>query len=175
MTELKADGKNWAAGIFAAACGALLSFVIIFTGISIITGLYDWRTEPTFSRFWDGAYSRFIFHITRPNYEEFLCLAFGAVAGVWGYNSPKMAPLFKTWAVISAPVACLVFVARKIIGTASLPQRFADQPDVLQELLWLNVQYIIFYAVLFLLATISTFKLFEKYGDRFKAFLEAEL
>jgi hypothetical protein len=175
MTELKADGKNWAAGIFAAVCGAVISYLTVFMGIAIITGLYDWRTEPTFSRFWDGAYSRFIFHITRPNYEEFLCLAFGAVAGVWGYNSPKMVPLFKTWAVISAPVACLVLVARKIIATASLPQRFADQPDVLQELLWLNVQYIIFYAVLFLLATILTFKLFEKYGDRFKAFLEAEL
>jgi hypothetical protein len=142
MTELTADGKNWAVGIFAAACGALLSFVIIFTGISIITGLYDWYTEPTFSRFWDGFYSRLILHITRPHYEEFLCLAFGAVAGVWGYNSPKLAPALKTWAVISAPVACLVFVARKIVGTASLPQRFADQPDVLQELLWLNVQYI---------------------------------
>jgi hypothetical protein len=175
MTELKADGKNWATGIFAAVCGAVISYLTVFMGIAIITGLYDWRTEPTFSRFWDGAYSRFIFHITRPNYEEFLCLAFGAVAGVWGCNSPKMAPLFKTWAVISAPVACLVFVARKIIATASLPQRFADQPDVLQELLWLNVQYIIFYAVLFLLATILTFKLFEKYGDRIKAFLEAEL
>ena len=175
MTELKADGKNWATGIFAAVCGAVISYLTVFMGIAIITGLYDWRTEPTFSRFWDGAYSRFIFHITRPNYEEFLCLAFGAVAGVWGCNSPKMAPLFKTWAVISAPVACLVFVARKIIATASLPQRFADQPDVLQELLWLNVQYIIFYAVLFLRATILTFKLFEKYGDRIKAFLEAEL
>jgi len=37
------------------------------------------------------------------------------------------------------------------------------------------VQYTIFYAVLFLVATILTFKLFEKCGDRFKAFLEAEL
>jgi hypothetical protein len=175
MTELKADGKNWAAGIFAAVCGAVLSFGTVFMGIALITGLYDWRTEPTFSRFWDSLYSRLTLHIRRPNYEEFLCLAFGAVAGVWGYNSPKLAPALKTWAVISAPVACLVFVARKIIATASLPQRFADQPDVLQELLWLNVQYTIFYAVLFLVATILTFKLFEKYGDRFKAFLEAEL
>jgi len=95
MTELKADGKNWAVGIFAAVCGAVLSFGTVFMGIALITGLYDWRTEPTFSRFWDSLYSRLTLHIRRPNYEEFLCLAFGAVAGVWGYNSPKLAPALK--------------------------------------------------------------------------------
>ncbi len=154
---------KWLSNALCGLAGGILASIFTFIIVSFLAGFYSFLRKYSISDFYINFVNYLSLSISVSPYEVILCLIFGGIAAIWGYNRQESSSSSQVVFYFYMAASGLIFLSRKIVATATIPRRFASEPDVAHDLLILNVLFNIFYAFAFCFSMFIIYKLFENY------------
>lgn len=163
---------RWQGSLWSAFGGALVVPLLTYLILSLRVGIEELADKRSIGDGWSVFWFFFSSRVSYFSYEEFLAIVLGGIAGAWGYNSLHLSRSAQTLFFFYIPLATLLFSVRKMIVVARIPHDFANQPDVVQQLLALNVRALILQMLVFPIILFLTYRVFRRYSKSIDVYLE---
>lgn len=157
--------------------GGLLTFLSASLMVSLFAGFRTFLENTRWAVFWDNFSTYFWVHsLTKFSYAKVLYFLFGGMAAIWGYRTNRLFGSSRVYLFFFILISAIIFVSPRIVATANIPRRFAEQgPEFINEMLWLNITYIFVNFFAYALSVLFVFYFHRRYGRKVKNILEKEL